>query len=60
MKIYPKTDNLIDRGFTEQDIKNGTIYLYIDVQCVDCNKIQSYAQSQGKCIKCGDLHDNEI
>ena len=58
MKLYPKHNGpKNERGFTEEEIKNGTYLLYIDVECTKCGKIQSLAMagslSDGKCINCG-------
>lgn len=57
MKIYPKhngSEN--DAGFTAKEIKNGEHWLYTDVTCEVCGKIQSLAMAgstdNGKCIKC--------
>lgn len=60
MKIYPKPQPLDNsRGFSEEEIKNGYIYLYADVECVDCGKIQSVPMAgsidNGKCFKCGGI-----
>lgn len=57
MKIYPKHDakHEEDKGFTAEEIRRGIIYLYVDVECVECGKIQSLANSgyDRKCVKCG-------
>lgn len=55
MKIYPDPNNP-HRGFTEQEIRSGHIWLYADVKCEECGKEQSLASvggHGGKCIKCG-------
>lgn len=59
MKIYPKTEfpNEEDKGFTAEDVRRGIIWLYADVECEVCGKVQSVAMAgstdNGKCIKCG-------
>lgn len=57
MKIYPKHNHHEeDAGFTAEEIRLGHHWLYADVKCVDCGKVQSVAQVGGiggKCIKCG-------
>ena len=62
MKIYPKHNipaglTESDRGFTAEEITRGDIWLYADVKCETCGKIQSLAMAgstdNGKCIKCG-------
>lgn len=58
MKIYPK-HNLPEgqNGFSAEEIRRGEHWLYADVKCQDCGKIQSLAMAgsidNGKCIKCG-------
>lgn len=56
MKIYPKHDAPEgDRGFTEDEIRRGIHWLYADVTCEHCNKVQSYAMASSngdRCIKC--------
>ena len=59
MKIYPKheTTNEEDKGFTAEEIRRGIHWLYADVTCENCGKVQSLAIAgsvdNGKCIKCG-------
>lgn len=58
MKIYPKHEaGEEDAGFTAEEIRLGHHWLYTDVQCTVCKKIQSLAMSgsidNGKCIRCG-------
>ena len=54
MKIYPKYDG---ESFTPEEIQRGIHWLYTDVKCEKCGKVQSLAMAgsidQGKCIKCG-------
>ena len=55
MKQYPKHNGPEeDRGFTADEIRRGEHTLYIDVECEECGKVQSFAMSpNGICIKCG-------
>jgi ribosomal protein S27E len=58
MKIYPKHDGPREQaGFTAEEIKRGIHWLYADVKCQECGKVQSLATAgstdNGKCIKCG-------
>lgn len=59
MKLYPKHEacNEQDKGFTAEEIRRGVHWLYADVTCVSCGKVQSVAMAgstdNGKCIKCG-------
>jgi hypothetical protein len=59
MKIYPKTNEPPETaGFTAEEIKKGHHWLYADVTCTVCGKLQSLAMAggtPGKCIKCGGL-----
>lgn len=52
MKIYPKRPHPY-----KEDVKNGTIYLYMDVDCTKCGHTMSLANSgsadNGKCTRCG-------
>lgn len=58
MKIYPKHNEPEEfAGFSAEEIRNGDHWLYTDVKCEECGKIQSLAMAgstdNGKCIKCG-------
>lgn len=55
MKFYPKPRPDADgsRGYTEEDIRRGLIFLYADVKCTKCGKEQSYANGHNGCIRCG-------
>lgn len=59
MKLYPKHEasREEDKGFTAEEIRKGHHWLYADVECVECGKVQSVAMAgstdNGKCIKCG-------
>lgn len=60
MKIYPKHNEREEyAGFTAEEIRKGHHWLYADVECEKCGKIQSLAMSQstghGRCIKCGGI-----
>lgn len=52
MKIYPQ-----ENGFTADEIRHGIHWLFTDVVCEECGKVQSLAMAgstdNGKCIKCG-------
>ncbi len=58
MKLYPKP-NLPkeEQGFTEEEVRKGIIWLYADVTCTKCGKVQTAAAAgsitNGSCIKCG-------
>lgn len=58
MKLYPKHEfREENKGFTAEEIRKGYHWLYADVRCIECGKIQSLAMAgsidNGKCIKCG-------
>lgn len=59
MKLYPKHEfgSQEDKGFTAEEVRRGIHWLYADVTCTECGKVQSVAQAgstdNGKCIKCG-------
>ena len=55
MKFYPKPNvPKEEAGYTADEIRNGHHFLYADVTCEACGKIQSFAMAHmGKCIKCG-------
>jgi ribosomal protein S27E len=59
MKLYPRHEasREADKGFTAEEIRKGHHWLYADVECEDCGKVQSVAMAgstdRGKCIKCG-------
>lgn len=59
VRIYPKPNGKDEnRGFTLEDIRNGEIYLYMDITCPHCGKEQSVAQTNyvgGPCCNCGRL-----
>lgn len=44
-------------SFTAEEIRRGEHWLYADVKCESCGKVQLLAMSgstdNGKCIKCG-------
>ena len=60
MKFYPPKANKNDpdrNGLTEIEVRNGTMFLYADVQCHECNHTMSLANAgsidNGKCNRCG-------
>jgi len=55
MKIYTKhSSKEEDAGFTAEEIRKGIHWLYADVICEECGKIQSLAMAHNdECIKCG-------
>lgn len=60
MKIYPKRTGAfgeIQIGFSNEEIKDGTIYLFCDVECTNCGHIMTLADAgstdNGKCTRCG-------
>lgn len=59
MKLYPKHEakHEEDKGFTAEEVRRGIHWLYADVKCEECGKVQSVAMAgstdNGKCIKCG-------
>lgn len=58
MKMYPKQYGTEDeQGFTAEEIRRGDQWLYTDVTCTECGKVQSLAMAgsidNGKCIRCG-------
>lgn len=59
MKItfYPKTDRKPeDSGYTPEEIRRSYHWIYADVTCSECGKVQSVAQIGGLggyCIRCG-------
>lgn len=55
MKVdfYPKPE-----GFTAKEVKDGHIWIYADVECPNCGKIQPVAATHyvgGPCVSCGSL-----
>ena len=59
LKQYPKHNGLKEeRGFTYEEIQRGEQWLYTDITCPHCDKIQSLCATGyvgGPCIKCGEL-----
>ena len=57
IKFYPKFNGLAeDRGFTAEEIKHGDHWLYADVTCPHCGKLQPVAATGyvgGPCVQCG-------
>lgn len=57
MKIYPKHNAPEGaKGFSEEELRRGDHWLYADVTCEDCKKVQALSQVGGfggPCIRCG-------
>jgi hypothetical protein len=57
MKFYPNPNEPPERaGYTTEEIKKDRHWLYADVVCTVCGKVQSLAMAggtPGKCIRCG-------
>ena len=57
IKFYPKTNsNEGDRGYSEEEIKRNLHWIYADIECPHCKKLQPVAATHylgGPCIKCG-------
>ena len=52
-RFYPP-----DNGFTADDVRNGRMWVYADVECPHCGKVQPVAATQyvgGPCVQCGQL-----
>ena len=62
IKFYPKFNGRAeDRGFTADEIKRGDHWLYADVTCQNCGKVQPVAATSyvgGPCVRCGELTTN--
>ena len=62
IQFYPKqcTSFDEDRGFSEQEIRRGHIWVYADITCPHCGKVQPVAATSylgGPCCKCGKRTD---
>ena len=61
IKLYPKSGpNDEDNGFTAEEIRRGTPWLYADVTCPHCDKEQPVAATGGiggPCCRCGKRTD---
>jgi len=58
IKFYPKHSSGIDKdaGFSANEIKRGIHWLYADIECPHCGKLQAVANTNylgGPCIRCG-------
>ena len=57
MKFYPDPNKPKgSRGYTEEEILKGHHFLFADVTCTKCEKVQalsSVGYIGGPCIKCG-------
>ena len=58
-KTYPKHGpDEEENGFSAEDIRRGTHWLYTDVTCKNCGKVQPVAITHyigGPCCRCGEL-----
>lgn len=64
IKFYPKHFSEIDQdaGFSAEEIKRGVHWLYADIECPHCRKLQTVANTGylgGPCICCGKLTSGE-
>lgn len=53
LNFYPKSNG---EGFSGEEIKRGVHWLYADIECPHCKKLQSVANTGyvgGACIRCG-------
>lgn len=60
IKFYPKHSPSIgqDAGFSADEIKRGIHWIYADIECPHCGKLQAVANTSylgGPCIRCGQL-----
>jgi hypothetical protein len=56
-KMYPKTHGQ-DRGFSADEVRRGIPWVYTDVTCPHCQKVQPVAATSyvgGPCVACGQL-----
>jgi phage FluMu protein Com len=52
-RIYPPPE-----GFTAEQLRHGDHWIYTDVECPHCGKVQPVAATQyvgGPCVQCGEL-----
>lgn len=52
-RIYPP-----DKGLTKEQLQRGEHWIYMDVECPHCGKVQSVAATHyvgGPCVQCGEL-----
>ena len=52
-RFYPPPD-----GFSADDVRKGRMWLYADVECGHCGKVQPVAATQyvgGPCVQCHEL-----
>ena len=56
IKLYPK-HNAVSDGFSADEVLNGIPWLYADIECQHCGKIQPVAATHylgGPCVRCGE------
>ncbi len=59
IKFYPKT-NGAERGYTPDEITKGHMWIYADVACPHCDKLQPVVATGyvgGPCVRCGQRTD---
>lgn len=47
-----------ENGFSKKDVDRGYMWVYADVECPHCGKVQSVAATSyvgGPCVQCGEL-----
>lgn len=60
LQFYPKhsADSTGNRGFSAEEVHNGHMWVYADITCPHCGKVQPVAVTLyfgGPCCKCGKL-----
>ena len=58
IKFYPKhsTFDNPSGGFTSEDIQKGLHWIYADIECPHCGKLQAVSSTGylgGPCVRCG-------
>jgi len=57
--MYPKNNV---EGFTADEVRRGIPWIYTDVECPRCGKLQPVAMTHyvgGPCVRCGGLTSGE-
>jgi DNA-directed RNA polymerase subunit RPC12/RpoP len=65
IKFYPKHSPGMDgnAGFSADEIKRSVHWLYADIECPHCGKLQAVANTSylgGPCIRCGKPTSGEV
>lgn len=65
LQFYPKTTPDFDgnRGFSEEEVRKGHIWVYADITCPRCGKVQPVAATSylgGPCCRCGNRTDGGL